>query len=337
MKQPILTIVVPCFNEEEILPYTFIQLKAILNEMITGKLIDQRSSLLFVDDGSKDRTWELIEKEGRKNERIRGIKLSSNVGHQNALLAGITKAKNHCDCMITIDADLQDDIQVMKDFIQKYKEGYDVVYGVRKKRETDSFFKKSTAQLFYKLMKWMNVDIIYNHADFRLLSKRAADALTQYTERNFFIRGIIPLIGFPSTIIYYDRKERIAGETKYPFKKMVSFALEGITSFTVTPIRFILYVGIISFIITMFISFYTFYLMKMGKTDLPFATVLLPILIFCEIQLIAIGIIGEYIGKIYKEVKRRPRYFIEKDTIDELGRDNYHDYISENDQLLESN
>jgi polyisoprenyl-phosphate glycosyltransferase len=314
LKAPVLTIVVPCYNEEEVLPETMRQLGGLLEEMMAEKMISSDSNLLFVDDGSKDQTWQIIYKESLWKTYIKGLKLSKNAGHQNALLAGMFAAKTLSDCIVTIDADLQDDIQVIRDFVQKYKEGYEIVYGVRRKRETDTFFKRVTAQSFYKIMKYMGVNMIYNHADYRLLSKRVIEQLERFEEINLFLRGIIPLIGFRSTIVYYDRKERFAGQTKYPLKKMLAFAIDGITSFSVTPIRFISVIGFISFFFSLLFGGYFLWLKFMGHTKSGWASLIISIWLIGGLQLIAVGLIGEYVGKIYKESKRRPRYIVDIDT-----------------------
>ncbi|OIK10277.1 glycosyltransferase [Bacillus sp. MUM 116] len=314
MIEPNLTIVVPCYNEEEILPNTIFELRKLLVSLKAEKLVSSLSKILFVDDGSKDRTWEIIYKAGLKNEEIRGIKLSRNAGHQNALLAGLFTAKETSDCLITIDADLQDDIQVIREFMIKYHEGAEIVYGVRKGRETDTFFKKSTAQGFYKVMKKMGVDLIYNHADFRLMSKRAVEELERFKEVNLFLRGIVPLLGFRSEMVYYDRKERLAGETKYPLKKMIAFALDGITSFSVTPIRFVLLTGFISFFMSLIFGGYFLTLKFLGYTQSGWTSLITSIWLIGGLQLIAIGLIGEYVGKIYKESKQRPKYIIDIDS-----------------------
>jgi polyisoprenyl-phosphate glycosyltransferase len=277
-------------------------------------MISSDSNLLFVDDGSKDQTWQIIYKESLWKTYIKGLKLSKNASHQNALLAGMFAAKTLSDCIVTIDADLQDDIQVIRDFVQKYKEGYEIVYGVRRKRETDTFFKRVTAQSFYKIMKYMGVNMIYNHADYRLLSKRVIEQLERFEEINLFLRGIIPLIGFRSTIVYYDRKERFAGQTKYPLKKMLAFAIDGITSFSVTPIRFISVIGFISFFFSLLFGGYFLWLKFMGHTKSGWASLIISIWLIGGLQLIAVGLIGEYVGKIYKESKRRPRYIVDIDT-----------------------
>lgn len=314
MTEPVLTIVVPCYNEEEVLPETISQLTLLLKKLESLGLASNRSRLLFVDDGSKDATWSIIYKSGLKDNRVKGLKLARNAGHQQALLAGLFAAKNQSDCVVSIDADLQDDVEVIVKFMKKYREGYDIVYGVRKERNTDTFFKKHTAQAFYKLMKMVGVNLVYNHADFRLLSKRAIEELEQFKEANLFLRGIVPLIGFQSTNVYYNRKERLAGETKYPLKKMLSFALDGITSFSVTPIRFVLLIGFLSFLISLLFGGYFLLLKFSGKTTTGWTSMITSIWLIGGLQLIAIGFIGEYIGKIYKETKRRPRFIVDIDT-----------------------
>lgn len=315
MNEPVLTIVVPCFNEEEVLPNTMAELHHLLLGLIKEKMISKRSKLLFVDDGSKDATWNLIYKEGLRNEFVRGLKLSRNVGHQNALLAGLFAAKNISDCVISIDADLQDDIQVIPEFIKKFHQGYEIVYGVRRCREKDTFFKRSTAEGFYKVMKKLGVDLIYNHADFRLMSRRAIHELEHFDEVNLFLRGIVPLLGFQSTEVSYDRKERLAGESKYPLKKMLSFAFDGITSFSVTPIRFVLIIGFLSFFLSLFFGGYCITLKFFGATQTGWTSLITSIWLIGGLQLIAIGLIGEYIGKIYKETKHRPKFIVEIDML----------------------
>jgi len=314
MIEPVLTIVVPCYNEEEILPDTFTELSHLLLDLIYEKLISDQSRILFVDDGSKDHTWDLIYKEGLRNKHIRGLKLSRNVGHQHALLAGLSTAKDSSDCVISIDADLQDDIEIIREFIQKFSEGYEIVYGVRRSRKTDSFFKRSTAEGFYKLMQKMGVELIYNHADYRLMSRRAIHELERFKEVNFFLRGIVPLIGLKSSVVYYDRKERKAGSSKYPLKKMLAFAFDGITSFSVTPIRFVLILGLVSFLVSLVCGTYFLTLKFLGKTEIGWASLIISIWLIGGLQLIAIGLIGEYVGKIYKESKHRPRFIVDIDT-----------------------
>ena len=314
MIEPVLTIVVPCYNEQEVLPETIVQLEGQLKGLIADELVSKQSKILFVDDGSKDRTWELIYKEGLRNDLVRGLKLSRNVGHQNALLAGLFTAKEHSDCIISIDADLQDDIRVIRDFIVKFHQGFEIVYGVRKGRETDTLFKRSTAQGFYKFMERMGVDLVYNHADFRLLSKRAVQELERFNEVNLFLRGIVPLLGFRSDVVYYDRLERQAGETKYPLKKMLGFAFDGITSFSISPIRFVLITGFVSFFMSFLFGGYFLALKFFGTTQTGWTSVITSIWLIGGLQLIAIGLIGEYVGKIYKETKHRPKYIVEIDS-----------------------
>jgi polyisoprenyl-phosphate glycosyltransferase len=314
MMEPVLTIVVPCYNEEEVLPETISQLDQFVKQLINEEIVSKRTRILLVDDGSKDRTWDIIYKTGLRNEHVRGIKLSRNVGHQNALLAGLFAAKEYSDCVVSIDADLQDDVQVIREFIQKYNEGNEIVYGVRKRRDTDTIFKRSTAQGFYKVMKKLGVDLVYNHADFRLMSKRALTELEGFKEVNLFLRGIVPLLGFRSDIVYYDRKERQAGETKYPLKKMLAFAFDGITSFSVSPIRFVLFIGFISFFMSLLFGLYFLMLKTLGETQTGWTSLITSIWLIGGLQLIAIGLIGEYVGKIYKESKHRPKFIIDIDT-----------------------
>lgn len=314
MIEPVLTIVVPCYNEQEVLPETIRQLEGELKELIADALVSTQSKILLVDDGSKDCTWELIYKEGLRNNFVRGLKLSRNVGHQNALLAGLFTAKEHSDCVISIDADLQDDIRVIREFIVKFHQGFEIVYGVRKGRETDTLFKRSSAQGFYKLMKKMGVDLVYNHADFRLLSKRALQELERFNEVNLFLRGIVPLLGFRSDVVYYDRLERQAGETKYPLKKMIGFAFDGITSFSISPIRFVLLTGFVSFFMSLLFGGYFLALKFFGTTQTGWTSLITSIWLIGGLQLIAIGLIGEYVGKIYKETKHRPKYIVEIDS-----------------------
>ncbi|GAJ40093.1 glycosyltransferase family 2 protein [Saccharococcus caldoxylosilyticus] len=313
MGEPMLTIVVPCYNEEEVLPETIRQLRALREALIAEKLISADSTLLFVDDGSRDATWDIIYKASLRYPEVKGLKLARNAGHQNALLAGMFAAKTRSDCIVSIDADLQDDIAVIRDFIQKFQEGYEIVYGVRKRRDADTFFKRHTAQGFYKLMKAMGVDLVYNHADYRLMSRRAVEALERFEEVNMFLRGIVPLLGFRSTTVYYDRKERVAGTTKYPLKKMIAFALDGITSFSITPIRMISLIGFVSFFVSLLFGVYFLILKFTGHTQTGWTSLITSIWLLGGLQLIAFGLIGEYIGKIYKETKRRPRYIVDLD------------------------
>ena len=295
-------LVIPCYNEEEVLYETSNRLLAKLNEMIEDGLVNTTSRIMFVNDGSKDNTWNIIEQLNKKSKYFIGVKLTRNKGHQNALLAGLMEAKNRCDFAISLDADLQDDIEVLSDFVKEYEKGNDVVYGVRSSRDKDSFFKKNTAVLFYRLMTKLGVEIVYNHADYRLMSKRALEDLSTFKEVNLFLRGIVPLIGYNNSIVMYERNERFAGESKY-----------GITSFSVKPIRIITFLGMIMFAISSILTIY-FALGKIiyGNTNSGWASLICSIWLLGGIQLLSIGIVGEYVGKIYLESKHRPLYFIEK-------------------------
>ncbi|GAA0229152.1 glycosyltransferase family 2 protein [Metaclostridioides mangenotii] len=304
--------VIPCYNEEEVLNETAKRLKIKLNYLIENNKISDSSRVVMVDDGSKDRTWQIIEELNDKESLFEGIKLSRNRGHQNALLAGLLTAKEHYDAVISMDADLQDDIDAIDEFIEKYIQGCDVVYGVRNSRKKDSFFKRNTAQMFYKVMSSLGVDIVYNHADYRLMSKRAVDSLSNYREVNLFLRGIVPLIGFKSDKVYYERNERFAGESKYPLKKMISFACEGITSLSVKPIRMVLTVGFIVFICSLLVLIYSLIQWAIGNTITGWTTTVASIWTLGGIQILCIGIVGEYIGKIYLETKDRPKFIVDK-------------------------
>ena len=310
-----LIIVVPCYNEEEVLQETTRQLSAVLSDMEqNGKITEGR--LMYVDDGSRDATWHLIEQLSTENPRVMGLKLAHNVGHQQALWAGLEWAANApFDAIVSIDADLQDDVQAIVEMTDRFNQGIDIVYGVRKERKTDTFFKKHTAQAFYKLMQTMGGDVVYNHADFRLMSKRALQALVAHPERNLFLRGIVRSLGYPSDFVYYDRYERFAGESKYPLSKMLNFAIDGITSFSVKPLRLITTFGILFMLVAIAIIGYALYEHLLGNTIIGWTSLLVSMWFIGGAILTAIGIIGEYIGKIYKEVKRRPRYFIEKRTM----------------------
>jgi glycosyltransferase involved in cell wall biosynthesis len=277
-------------------------------------LVSNDSKILFVDDGSGDSTWALIEDERLMNPVVTGLKLARNAGHQNALLAGLEVAAKRADCVVSIDADLQDDIQVIRTFVEKFWQGYDIVYGVRDKRDTDSLFKRSTALGFYSLMEKIGIKLVPNHADFRLMSKRALNQLFQYKETNLFLRGLVPLIGYTSTKVYYDRKERFAGESKYPLKKMLAFAFDGITSFSVAPIRWVSLLGFLTVIFSFLAGGYALVQKLFGHTESGWSSIIISIWFLGGLQLLGIGIIGEYIGKIYNEVKRRPRYAVEVDT-----------------------
>ena len=310
----ILSIVVPCYNEEEMLPITFESLRNKLKELIEKGKISPESFLLFIDDGSKDKTWELIDNENKVHKEVRGLKLAGNVGHQFALTAGLIFAKDICDIAISIDADLQDDIDVFEEMVDKYHEGNDIVYGVRNKRKTDSIFKRVTAQGFYRVMNFFGAKTIYNHADFRLMSKRALEQFSKYSEENLYLRGIVPLIGYKTECVYYDRKVRVAGKSKYPLRKMIALAVEGITSFSVKPIRYIVLLGFISVLLSLAAFVYALVSYFLKAVEPGWTSLIVSIWFLGGVQLISIGLIGEYIGKIYMEVKRRPRYNIEKYT-----------------------
>ena len=309
-----LAIVSPCYNEEEVLEQSAARLTALFDELVGKEKISADSYVLFVNDGSKDRTWNIIQKLHKENLYVKGMNLARNVGHQSAIMAGMMTAKDWSDAVVTIDADLQDDINAIPQMVDYYNKGIDTIYGVRKERKTDTFFKKHTAQLFYKLMKTMGGDIIYNHADFRLMSKRALRALISYPERNLFLRGIVPMMGYPSAAVYYDRKERFAGESKYPFTKMLNFALDGITSFSVKPLRLITAAGLVFMLSSIIAIIYALSAFASGHVFPGWTSLLISVWFIGGAILTAIGIIGEYVGKIYKEVKRRPRYFIEKEV-----------------------
>lgn len=307
-----LAIVVPCYNEEEVLQLASETLRGVLDLLIEKGKIAADSFILFVNDGSKDGTWELIEKEHARYAQVRGLKLAGNVGHQNALTAGLLTAMDMCDVTVSIDADLQDDVNVIEEMVDKFHEGKDIVYGVRSSRKKDSFLKRSTAQGFYRFMSLMGVKTIYNHADFRLMSRRAVEQFSRYEESNLFLRGMVPLIGYETDSVYYERGERAAGESKYPFKKMLALALNGITSFSIKPIGlittlgFLIVVGSVAAAVYALISYFTENVVP-GWTSL-----ILSIWFIGGVQLLAIGLVGQYIGKIYMEVKHRPRYNIEK-------------------------
>lgn len=306
-----LYLVVPCYNEEEVLPETTKRLTVKFQNLVQNKIIKADSRVVYVNDGSKDKTWTIIEEIVLNNEFFQGIKLTRNKGHQNALLAGLMYAKEKAEIVISMDADLQDDIDAIDKFIEKNNQGFDVVYGVRSARKTDTFFKKTSAELFYKLMKLLGADIIYNHADYRLMSKRALDGLSEFEEVNLFLRGIVPLIGYPSSIVEYERNERFLGESKYPLKKMLNFAFDGITSFSVKPIRMISMLGFMVFSVSMLFLIYFFYTYFAGKTVQGWATTVISIWALGGLQLLAIGIIGEYVAKTYTETKQRPKYIVE--------------------------
>lgn len=308
-----LAVVVPCYNEEEMLRITSEALRGVLDDLVKKEKIDADSFILFVNDGSRDRTWELIEEEHAAHPtQVLGVKLAGNVGHQFALTAGLITAMEMSDVTISIDADLQDDIAVIEEMIDKFHAGNDIVYGVRRERKTDTFFKRTTAQAFYKLMKLMGVKTIYNHADFRLMSKRAVEEFSRYKETNLFLRGMMPLIGYQADSVYYDRKERMAGESKYPLKKMLALAFNGISSFSVKPISLILGLGLFIVFVSIAAAVYALISYFTDRVVPGWTSLILSIWFLGGLQLLAIGMVGQYIGKIYMEVKQRPRYNIEK-------------------------
>lgn len=306
-----LAIVVPCYNEEEMLKLSSKALRGVLDDLTSKGKIDPDSFVLFVDDGSKDKTWQLIEEEHREHKQIRGVKLAGNVGHQFALTAGLITAKEMSDVTVSIDADLQDDTAVIEEMIDKYHEGCDIVYGVRSDRKTDSFFKRTTAQMFYKMMSVMGVKTVYNHADFRLMSKRAVEEFSKYQETNLFLRGMVPLLGYPSDNVYYERKARVAGESKYPLKKMLALAFNGISSFSIKPISLITGMGVAIIVCSIAAAIYALISYFTGQVVAGWTSLILSIWFIGGVQLLSIGLIGQYIGKIYIEVKHRPRYNIE--------------------------
>lgn len=306
-----LAVIVPCYNEEEVLKTTSKVLRELIEDLVRKEKAEKGSFVLFVDDGSKDSTWNLIEEEHRLHSAVYGLKLAGNVGHQNALLAGLMTAKDMADVAVSIDADLQDDVQVIEKMIDEYHSGFDIVYGVRNSRKSDSFFKRTTAVGFYKMMKFLGVKTVFNHADFRLMSKRALEQLNRFKERNLFLRGIVPLIGYRTTSVYYERKERFAGESKYPLKKMLSLAFEGVTSFSVKPIVMITVIGGIIVFCSILAAVYALISYFSGHVVQGWTSLILSIWFIGGVQLLSIGMIGQYIGKIYLEVKERPRYNIE--------------------------
>jgi len=312
-----LIVVVPCYNEEEVLIETTKRLNELFIKLIDNKKIAKSSQVMYVNDGSKDKTWELILKLSEEYKIVTGVSLSRNRGHQNALLAGLDVARNHADIIISMDADLQDDINAITEMIEKSDDGYEIVYGVRNSRKKDSWFKRTTAEGFYKFMKFMGVEVVFNHADYRLTSKRVLDELFKYSEVNLFLRGMFPLIGFKNTVVYYERNERFAGESKYPLKKMLAFAWNGITSFSVKPIKMIFNIGFVILLISFFVILYALIAHFTGNTVEGWTFIICSIWLLAGIQMIAIGLIGEYIGKVYSESKQRPRYVIEHNLIED--------------------
>lgn len=316
-KEEILYVVVPCYNEEEVLTETTRRLKEKLENLIKDKKISNKSRVMYINDGSKDNTWNLIEEISNKENLFTGISLSRNRGHQNALFAGLMTAKNYADIVISMDADLQDDINAIDEMIEKYNNGAQIVYGVRSSRKKDTAFKRITAEGFYKFMKLMGVEVVFNHADYRLTSKRVLEELENYGEINLFLRGMFPLIGFKTDIVYYERNERFAGSSKYPLKKMLSFAWEGITSFSVKPIKMILNIGIIMFVLSIIMIIYSIVSKCLGNTVDGWTFITCSIWLVAGIQMLSLGIVGEYIGKIYSETKRRPRFIISRNLNEE--------------------
>ena len=308
-----LYIVVPCYKEQEVLPETSKRLKEkVLALRASGKISD-KSRIMFVNDGSSDNTWPIISQlHEQEPEMFSGVNLSRNRGHQNALLAGLMTAVNYADMIVSMDADLQDDINAVDGMVNAYHEGFEVVYGVRSKRETDTFFKRFTAEGFYKVMKALGVDIVFNHADYRLMSRRAVEGLAQFSEVNLFLRGIVPQIDYKWTTVTYECAERFAGESKYPLKKMLAFAADGITSFSVKPIRFVLTAGVVIFLISLVMLLYALISKLTGHTSAGWTSLMGSIWLIGGIQLLSLGVVGEYIGKIYNETKRRPRFIIER-------------------------
>ncbi len=312
MKIPKVYFVLPCYNESLCLKETYESLRIKADILIQSKKIDKNSKVVFVDDGSKDDTWKMIAGLVDKDSIVVGLKLAHNVGHQNALLAGLMYAKDYCDVSISMDADLQDDLDVVDGFLKEYGKGNEIVYGVRGDRKTDTKFKRYTAQMFYKIMGHLGVELVYNAADCRLMSKKALDELSNYPEVNLFLRGMVPLIGLKSSTVEYERNKRIAGESKYPLKKMLSFAWDGVTSFSVRPIKMVLFFGFLVFILSLIIMIYALVVRAVGRVVDGWTFIVCSIWLVAGIQMISLGLIGEYIGKIYSETKRRPRFFVEE-------------------------
>lgn len=307
-----LAIVVPCYNEEKVLPETIKRLCALLNELVEEELVARDSFILLVNDGSKDSTWTLIVGAHETDSRVGGVNLAANVGHQNALMAGLSVAVKTADAVVTIDADLQDDVAAIREMMRFWHSGMDVVYGVRRSRSTDTWFKRTSAQMFYRLMSGLGVKTVYNHADYRLMSRRAVEHLLRFKERNLFLRGMVPLVGYSSAKVYYDRAERFAGESKYPLKKMIEFAIDGITSFSVKPVRLVFTLGVVFLLISLLILCYVLYSYWTDNSVQGWASLMLSVWFCSGCLLLGLGVVGEYIGKIYIEVKGRPRYNIEE-------------------------
>lgn len=312
-----LYIVIPCYNEQEVLPVTAPLFLEKLDSLIKKGLRSRDSKIVFVNDGSKDATWDIITGFAKANDKFTGITLTRNRGHQNALLAGLMWAKDRCDVTISIDCDGQDDLNAMDEMMINYHDGCHIVYGVRSKRDSDTFFKRTTAQAFYKFMNFMGAETVYNHADYRLMSKEALEGLAQFREANIYLRGMVPMVGYKSTAVYYERTERLAGESHYPFSKMLNLAMNGITSLSVKPLRYITFIGFAMGIISFMVMLYALWSKFFGDTVTGWTSMIAVMCLISGIQLICLGIIGEYIGKIYSETKRRPKYIIEKTTEDE--------------------
>ncbi len=309
---PTVYFVIPCYNEEEVLEETVKRLTAKFDAMQAQGLANEKSRMLLVNDGSKDRTWEIITRLHKENHYVEGVKLAHNRGHQNALLCGLMTAMPLCDCAISLDADLQDDVDALDKFVQKYLEGCDVVYGVRNKRDTDTWFKRTTAEGYYKVLRLLGVDVVFNHADYRLMSRRALEGLAEYKEVNLFLRGMVPLIGYKSDYVYYDRHERFAGESKYPLKKMIALALDGISSFSVKPLKLISNFGVIVSILSVFGLLYALISYFAGWAVSGWTAIVCSIWLLGGLQMLCLGVVGGYVGKIYSEVKARPRYRVEE-------------------------
>mgnify|MGYP001358107219 FL=1 len=305
---PVLAIVVPCYKEEAVLHETHKRLSQLLDRLATKERISPKSYILYVNDGSTDRTWEIIKEFYKNTSYACGLNLAGNVGHQNALMAGLNTVKERCDAAISIDADLQDDVNVIPEMVERYMEGNDIVYGVRRERKTDTFFKRTTALAFYRLMKTMGAKSVYNHADYRLMSSRAIQQLCRFRERNLYLRGLVPLIGYQTACVYYNRDKRFAGESKYPFKKMLNFAIDGITSFSVKPVRMIFWLGCIFLLIALCVTIWTLRAYFLHDTVPGWSSLMISLWLVGGTILVSLGIVGEYIGKIYIEVKDRPRY-----------------------------
>ncbi len=311
-KCPILYLVIPCYNEEEVLNITTNELTKKMNDLIKKKSISKDSKVLYVNDGSKDNTWNIIKEINKKNKLFQGLKLSRNRGHQNALLSGLMYVKDLCDISISMDADLQDDINAIDEMVKEYKNGSEIVFGVRSSRKKDTFFKRFTAQTYYKLLASLGVNIVYNHADYRLMSKKALESLSEYNEVNLFLRGIIPELGYKTSTVYYERNKRVAGTSKYPLKKMIKLAIDGITSFSIKPLKMITNLGFIMGFVSLCILIYSLVRKLTGNTVTGWTFTVVSIWFVSAVQMVSLGIVGEYIGKIYSETKRRPRYIIEE-------------------------